>query len=60
MDDKKILVIGYIQQKGKTEWEKIKDNLIFNCPMTANPYEYFPKLFAELFDNWLVEFKDFK
>ena len=60
METKDILIIGYVQQKDKTNWEKVKDNLIFKCPINANPYVYFPTMFKELFENWLVEFIELK
>ena len=60
MQMKKILVVGYIQEKNKTEWEPIRDGLLLKCPIDANPYEYYPTLFKELFNNWLVVFHEIK
>lgn len=60
MNVKHILIIGYIQQKNKTEWEPVRKNLVLNCPIDANPYEYFPTLFKQLFNNWLVIFQEIK
>ena len=38
--------------------DKFKDSAVFACPDNENPYTFFPKDYTNIFDYWLVEYKE--
>lgn len=50
--------IGYAKMRGKDTWDRFKDSAVFACPDNENPYTFFPKDYKNIFDYWLVEYKE--
>ena len=50
--------VGYAKQKGKNEWDKFIDAAVFACPDNQDPYTFFDPQLREMFDYWLIEYKE--
>lgn len=57
---KHYLFKGYAKQKGKDEWDKFLDTAVFPCPDNENPYNFFDLQLKQMFDYWLIEYKEIK
>ena len=51
---------GYAKQHGKDTWDKFLDTAVFACPDNENPYEFFDPQLRQMFDYWLIEYKEVK
>ena len=57
---KHYLFKGYAKQKGKNEWDKFLNTAVFACPDSENPYEFFHTQLKQMFDYWIIEYKEIK